>query len=110
MPDAEQTPFIAKDQCVVRGIYELDSRNLAVGVWTGESFLGVRAKFDSQFIAREYHWNDGPPFGTAKPLKQLGMLPAEIPLEGNPLLFQAVEQARIDMVRKRFPNLQKEGL
>ena len=49
--------------------YKLHSRNLAIGVYDGnEGFIGIREKFGPRYLFTEYHWDQGPPFGTAIPL------------------------------------------
>jgi hypothetical protein len=60
-------------------LYLLDSRNLAIGVYTAEQkgFIGIRVKFSSNFLFVEHHWDCGPPCGTAKPLKFLELYPFE---------------------------------
>lgn len=67
--------MIPKEDCIVGMTYEIKSRNLVVGVWTGEGFVGIREKFDSEFLFVEYHWDDGPPFGTAHAITPLAMCP-----------------------------------
>ncbi len=67
--------YLPIDKCKRRYIYRLDSRNLAFGVFTPEKdngFIGIRQKFDSRFLFTEYHWDNGPPHGTAKPLEEIG--------------------------------------
>jgi hypothetical protein len=62
-------------ECKRGYIYRLHSRNLAYGVFVPEDnngFIGIRQKFDSRFLFTEYHWENGPPHGTAKPLEEMG--------------------------------------
>lgn len=61
--------YIKKADCQTGGFYRLDSRNLVSGIWNGHSFEGIREKFGTRYISEEDHWDDGPPHGTAKPLK-----------------------------------------
>lgn len=75
--------YIALEDCVYRGLYRLHSRNLSVGVFDEKrkGFIGVRRKFDSEFLDTEYHWDTGPPHGTCQPLEFLDvLLPQEIVL------------------------------
>jgi len=70
-----------------RRIYHIQSRNLIVGVWHAENngFIGIRRKFDREFLFEEYHWETGPPFGTAWAIEDLGVTaPAEIDLSQHP--------------------------
>lgn len=74
--------FIPKAECSLRSVYRLDSRNLSVGVFDGKGFIGIRTKFKQRFLDREYHWDDGPPHGTAKPLERLAVeAPEDVALE-----------------------------
>jgi len=69
--------------CKDRYLYKINSRNLSFGVFRAKSkgFLGLRTKFNSTFIFEEYHWDNGPPYGTVKPEECLVELPTEIHLE-----------------------------
>jgi hypothetical protein len=71
-------------ECKPRKLYRLTSRNLTLGVFEAENrgFLGLRRKFGSTFVFEEYHWDCGPPYGTASPYEELPEeLPAEIELK-----------------------------
>ena len=64
-------------------VYRLRSRNLAFGAYNGETFCGIRTKFDRRFLDREDHWDKEPRtnrgmLGTASPVEDLGPLPAGI--------------------------------
>lgn len=68
-------------ECVKRGVYRINSRNLTVGVYDGdEGFIGIREKFGSKFLFTEYHWDQGPPFGTVRPQELVHSLPRELDL------------------------------
>lgn len=70
---------IPLDECLKGHVYELRSRNLSRGVFDGETgFIGIRLKFDSRFLFTEYHWETGPPHGTASPVAYIGPLPEGI--------------------------------
>lgn len=71
---------IALADCKARHIYRLRSRNLSIGVFDPEQrgFIGLRVKFDAEYLFTEYHFDTGPPFGTAHPLEDLGELPPNI--------------------------------
>jgi hypothetical protein len=69
-------------ECRPRRLYAIRSRNLAYGVYDGSGgFIGIREKFGSRYLFTEYHWDQGPPFGTVSPQYDLGSeLPEAIPL------------------------------
>lgn len=68
-------------ECRKGQVYELRSRNLERGVFDGETgFIGVRAKLGSRYLFTEYHWETGPPHGTAAPLRRLGPVPSGVGL------------------------------
>lgn len=75
--------YITKEECKDRFLYRIRSRNLAFGVYRAATggFTGLRTKFDSVYAFEEYHWDNGPPFGTVKPLEMLEELPSEIVLD-----------------------------
>lgn len=69
--------FIPLSQCSSHSVYLLSSRNLTLGVFDGvDGFVGIRSKFGSRFLDSEYHWDKDSPFGTARPLKLLHVLPS----------------------------------
>lgn len=74
--------WIPKEACIKGRLYILRSRNLPMGVYNGEGgFIGVREKFGTFFLFTEYHWDNGPPFGTVKPVSDTDVdLPAYIEL------------------------------
>jgi len=64
-PPRDTLPLI-KD-CEFRRIYKLECRNLKYGVFDGkDGFIGIRTKFKSRFLFREYHWDQGAPYGTVR--------------------------------------------
>jgi len=66
-------------ECQRGHVYEIFSRNLRLAVYDGEGgFIGIREKFDRLFLFTERHWDEGEPFGTVKPLRELGVVPADI--------------------------------
>lgn len=74
---------IPMDQMEPRRVYRLQSRNLLAGVWNPETrgFIGIRRKFDSEYLFTEYHYEVDPRIGTASPLEALDMLPENIELK-----------------------------
>lgn len=65
-------------ECYKGYVYKLNSRNLSYGVFDGQDgFIGIREKFDSKFLFKEYHY-DSPAFATAKPILQIEKIPGWI--------------------------------
>ncbi len=70
--------------CIAGHLYEIDSRNLGLGVFNGKTgFIGIRYKFGSRYLFTKYHFDKGPPYGTVHPIKDLGPIPDGIPLTEN---------------------------
>ena len=63
--------YVKKEDLKVGKRYEVDARNFSTAVWTGYAFVGKRTKFGMVFDDEEFHWDDGPPHGTVKPIKEL---------------------------------------
>lgn len=63
--------YIKKKDLIIGQSYKCDARNFTVGTWNGESFDYMREKWGSIFPDIEYHWDDGAPYGTVKPLKKI---------------------------------------
>jgi len=82
----EDSPRIPIDECVPRRLYRITCRNLTLGVYDGkEGFIGIRVKFGSKFLFTEYHWDQGPPFGTVYRVEDTGIdLPDHIHLCESP--------------------------
>ena len=62
--------YLTKDLLQEGKSYFCKARNFKIGTWNGEAFEYMRSKCGSRFRDREYHWDDGPPFGTVKPFKE----------------------------------------
>jgi hypothetical protein len=93
------SPTLPLDALVVRGIYRLRSRNLNVGVYDGNiGFIGIREKFHSLYLFREYHVDHGGMHGTASPLEFLGLLDEAIPVRETLGSKCLVCQAPVDYV------------
>ena len=73
-------PYLRAEQCIHRHVYRINSRNLGYGAYNEKTrgFSGIRTKFDRRYIFEEYHWDNGPPFGTVHPQEDLGPLPEGI--------------------------------
>jgi len=81
MNDRDPLPYLSLGQCRRGHAYRVHSRNLAVGVFDGGTgFIGIREKLGARYLFREYHWDQGPPFGTVRPVADLGPVPADLVL------------------------------
>lgn len=84
---------IKLEDCQHGKLYKLHARNIKIGVWCAEtqSFIGIRTKFGSRFLADEHHW-DAPEFATASPLEIIGEIPSDIVIDknyyGSNIIFQ----------------------
>ncbi|MAH47414.1 hypothetical protein CMI37_16440 [Candidatus Pacearchaeota archaeon] len=87
-------PYLRKEQCVHGHVYRIRSRNLSFGAYNEQTggFNGIREKFGRLYIFEEYHWDNGPPFGTVHPQEDLGPLPEGI--EARESLGCAAEDGR----------------
>jgi len=63
--------YISKNDMETGGLYFCKARNFNIAIWDGEKFIYTRQKFGSTFEDYEYHWDDGAPFGTVKPLVKI---------------------------------------
>lgn len=65
--------YLTKEECKHRHVYLINSRNLRLGVYNEANggFYGIRTKFTDKFIFCEYHWDNGPPYGTVRPQQLL---------------------------------------
>jgi hypothetical protein len=62
------------------------SRNLRIGVYDAArgGFNGLRTKFGSTYVFMEYHWDNGPPHGTATAVRELPeTLPDDITINSD---------------------------
>ena len=78
-----QDNTIPLSECRNGWVYELSSRNLTFGVFVQATngFIGIRQKFSNRYLATEYHWDTGEPFGTACPKEELEPAPPGLILE-----------------------------
>ncbi len=65
-------------------LYRIYSRNLNLGVYRKDDkgFVGIRLKMGRRYLFAEFHWDTGPPFGTANPLELIVKCPIEDLTEG----------------------------
>jgi len=73
----ERKVGIPKNKLEIGEIYHVDGRNFNMAFWSGTVFEGIRHKFGSSFMSPEYHWDDGPPYGTCVPLSKIERIPTE---------------------------------
>lgn len=69
--------WIPLEKCIDGNVYLISARNGSVGVYNEEkkAFYLARRKFGDTFLFPEFHWDTGAPYGTAKPLEDLGKSP-----------------------------------
>ncbi len=71
--------YIPLPLCQLGRVYSLHSRNLAIGVYDGANgFIGIREKFGDRYLFTERHYDEGAPFGTVRPIREIAILPADI--------------------------------
>ena len=73
--------LIPKSACQDRTLYRIRSRNLTLGVYNAPTggFIGLRRKWSDTYLSEEYHYDNGPPYGTARPVEALpDVLPPEL--------------------------------
>jgi len=71
--------YMPLDQCKKGYLYKIDSRNLSYGVYDGkQGFIGIREKFGSKYLFTEFHYDQGAPYGTVFPEKELEQVPDRI--------------------------------
>jgi len=63
--------WIPKTDLIIGKTYFCKARHFSKGVWNGQAFEYTRHKFGATFPDTEYHWDNGPPFGTVKPFEVL---------------------------------------
>lgn len=69
--------MIPKDKCKHGYVYEIRSRNLIAGVYNEKdgSFTGIREKVGQPFLFPEFHHDNGPPYGTVQPIREIEKCP-----------------------------------
>jgi hypothetical protein len=62
-------------------VYLVRSRNLRVAVYAGaRKFIGIRTKFEARVLSAEWHVDIGPPLGTLRIERAVGVISEAIPL------------------------------
>jgi hypothetical protein len=87
-------------ECQNNHLYSLEARNFNLGVYNSEhrAFVGVRQKFNQEYLFFELHWDVNPQFGTAKPLSLIEKCPFEIiNWYENEKLFNWLKQKQIEV-------------
>ncbi len=71
--------FIPVAECEHGYLYHVKARNFRLGIYNEDAreFIGIRTKFGNRYLFGEYHWDQGPPFGTVKPIAKLEESPFE---------------------------------
>jgi hypothetical protein len=69
--------YLPMDEMKDGYLYKVNCRNASFGIWRAseKSFVIRRMKFSAIYTFEEYHYDTGPPYGTAKPLKELELSP-----------------------------------
>jgi hypothetical protein len=68
--------MIPLEELEVGAAYELEARNIHIGIWDGKEFHGIRYKFGDRFMDSEIHYDLDDHHGTAQAIAKL-----EIPLD-----------------------------
>jgi hypothetical protein len=64
-----------------RTVYLVRSRNLRVAVYVeAGKFIGIRTKFRARFLSAEWHIETGPPHGTLRIERAVGVVAEAVPL------------------------------
>jgi len=69
--------MIPLKDCKPGYLYLINARNSRLGIYTGQNgaFTISRYKFDDNYLFDEYHHDNGPPYGTVQPYKELMRAP-----------------------------------
>lgn len=74
--------YIKLADCKRGYLYRINSRNLSLGVYDGnEGFIGIRTKFGDRYLFTEFHYDQGPPYGTVFPIEEIEPVPNEIEIK-----------------------------
>lgn len=63
--------MIPINELEIGAAYELDARNIRIGIWDGKQFHGIRRKFHDEFMDSEIHYDLDSRYGTAQAVKKL---------------------------------------
>jgi hypothetical protein len=70
--------YLSIDELKPYYLYKIRARNARYGIWVplgSKGFLIRREDFGDYYIFVEEHWDEGPPFGTVRPLEELELTP-----------------------------------
>ena len=69
-----ETYWIPLQSCINGNMYRICARNSSHGIFNKKtkSFIIARTKFRDTYTFEEEHWDLGEPYGTVKPLEDLG--------------------------------------
>jgi hypothetical protein len=73
--------MIPLNEMIIGKVYYVEGRNYSIAVWEGKAFIGIRCKFGSCYLSGEQHWDSDPHYGTVKPIKVIGEVPAGVELK-----------------------------
>jgi len=91
---------ISIDDCRQGGLYRVFARNLKLGVSREKErgFVGIRHKMHRRYLFTEFHWDIGPPYGTACPLEEI----CECPVERLDEYFRLDSEPGVEPNTERF--------
>lgn len=91
--------YIPLKDCQEGHLYILYARNAALGIFDKETqgFILLRNKMGREYAFTEAHWDTGRPYGTARPLEDLGEAPRFI----DPEEFKRFMKNHPERVRAR---------
>lgn len=94
-------PMIPMHECKNGKIYKLSSRNLSFGVYVKDrqGFIGIRTKFGHRFLFMEHHYDQGPPYGTAHALEEIGGVPEGIELKETNVTLDHTTRLPVEFVQ-----------
>ena len=98
---------ISIDDCQPGWLYRVYSRNLNLGVYRAEDhgFVGIRHKMGARYLFTEFHWDVGPPYGTANPLEAI----CECPIERLDEYFLTGPERNFEDNVKLFDWIEEQG-
>lgn len=76
----EEKKYTPMNECKDGHLYIIDARNSNLGIYdeSKKSFIISRFKICETFLDEEEHWDCGEPYGTAKPLTEIGPVSKKI--------------------------------
>lgn len=95
------------ENCQHGWLYRVYSRNLNLGVYREEKrgFVGIRHKMGRRYLFTEFHWDIGPPHGTANPLEAI----CQCPVERLDEYFRPVSVSEINPNTELFDWIEEQG-